>query len=151
MILLLVMYTECMTNENLHLSGKELYDPRKRAVRMKRNGHTHAAVAEAFGVGDSTVRKWWALFKKIGGFKALYPPKRGRKEGQHRCLTTEQEHETRRLITQKSPDQLKLGFALWTRRAVVELIREHFGMTISIHSVGRYLKRWGFTPQKPLK
>ncbi len=106
-----------MKNENLHLTEKELYDLRKRAVRMKRNGHTHAAVAGAFGVGESTVRKWWTLYKQ-GGFQALYPPRRGRTIGRYRRLNSEQERDIRELLVEKTPDQLKLGFALWTQRAV---------------------------------
>ncbi len=139
-----------MKNENLHLTGNELYDLRRRAVRMKLHGHTHTAVAEAFGVGESTVRKWWTLYKQ-GGNAALDPPKRGRQIGRYRRLNSEQEREIRDLIAEKTPDQLKLGFALWTRRAVVELIHDHFGVAIAVRTIGRYLKRWGFTPQEPLK
>jgi len=46
---------------------------------------------------------------------------------------------------------LHLPFALWTRQAVVELIHQRFGIDVSVWTVGRYLKRWGFTPQKPLR
>ncbi len=56
-----------------------------------------------------------------------------------------------RIITDKLPDQLKLPFALWTREAVQQLIAQRFQIDISIWTVGRYLKRWGFTPQKPAK
>ncbi len=139
-----------MSNSNRALSGDQLYDLRKRAVRMKERGHSIRAVADAFDVSPSAVHKWVVLFRQ-GGFKALKPDKRGRKTGQHRNLTVEQEHDICKLIVEKTPDQLKLGFALWTRRAVVELVRRRFGVTIAIRSMGRYLKRWGFTPQKPLK
>ena len=40
---------------------------------------------------------------------------------------------------------------LWTRSAVGELIEQCFGITLSVRGVGVYLKRWGFTPQKPMK
>ena len=106
-----------MKNENLSLTGNKLFDLRKRAVRMKQRGQTNQAVAEAFGVAESTVRRWWSLFNK-GGVRALLPCKRGRKTGSHRSLTPEQEQEIRQLIVEKTPDQLKLPFALWTRRAV---------------------------------
>ncbi len=139
-----------MKNENLRLTGKELYGLRKRAIRMRRTGHTVKAVASAFGVGKSTVDKWWALYRK-GGFEALHPSKRGRKQGQKRRLSAEQESELRVLIAEKTPDQLKMTFALWTRRTVVELIHKLFGLKMPIRTVGDYLKRWGFTPQKPLK
>jgi len=63
----------------------------------------------------------------------------------------EQEEEIKKLICDKTPDQLKLTFALWTRQAVQELIKVRFGIQIAIRTIGTYLKRWGFTPQKPLK
>ncbi len=51
------------------------------------------------------------------------------------------------LITDRHPDELKLPFYLWTRRAVVQLIEQRFGVRYSVHQVGRYLKRWGFAVQ----
>jgi len=49
------------------------------------------------------------------------------------------------------PDQLKLNFALWTRRAVKELEEREFGIVLAITTMGAYLRKWGFTPQKPKK
>lgn len=40
---------------------------------------------------------------------------------------------------------------LWTREAVGMLIEQRFGIKMAVRSVGNYLKRWGFTSQKPLK
>ena len=54
-------------------------------------------------------------------------------------------------MVNKTPDQYRLVFALWTRQAVQELIKIRFGIKMPIRTVGEYLKRWGFTPQKPLK
>ena len=48
------------------------------------------------------------------------------------------------------PDQHKLGFALWTRRAVAQLIKQFWGINIPVRTMGTYLKRWEFTPQKAL-
>lgn len=57
----------------------------------------------------------------------------------------------KRALIDKTPDQLKLPFALWTRDAVKLLIKQRFGIEMPIRTVGEYLKRWGFTPQKPVK
>jgi transposase len=75
----------------------------------------------------------------------------GRKQGDARLLSAEEEKQIRMKIIDKTPDQLKLQYALWTRKAVHELIQREMGVSLSIRSVGLYLKRWGMTPQKPQK
>lgn len=71
--------------------------------------------------------------------------------GEGRTLSPGQEKEVRRLIADKMPDQLKLPFALWTRKAVAQLLEMRFGLKLPVRTMGEYLKRWGFTPQKPIK
>jgi len=66
-------------------------------------------------------------------------------------LNKEQEKKVQKVIRDKCPDQLKLPFALWTRIAVQQLIRELWRSEVPIRTIGDYLKRWNFTPQKPLK
>lgn len=77
--------------------------------------------------------------------------KTGRPPGLRRVLTSEQEKETQRLIRDRTPDELKMPYALWTRQAVRELIQRRYDRELHVRSVGKYLKRWGFTPQKPLR
>jgi len=57
----------------------------------------------------------------------------------------------RRIICDKRPEQLKMEFALWSRAAVMQLIERECGVKLHVRSVGKYLARWGFTPQKPIK
>ncbi len=56
-----------------------------------------------------------------------------------------------RLICDKRPEQLKMDFALWNRGAIRQLIEQECGISMPIRTVGHYLKRWGFTPQKPIR
>jgi transposase len=44
-----------------------------------------------------------------------------------------------------------MSYALWTRQAVSELIEARFAIRLTVRNTGKYLKRWRFTPQKPLK
>ena len=44
-----------------------------------------------------------------------------------------------------------MDFALWTRAAVGQLIEAECKIKLSVRGVGKYLKRWGFTPQKPIR
>jgi len=64
-----------------------------------------------------------------------------------RSLSSSQEVLIRTLMTDKMPDQLKLGFALWTRDAVRELIRQRCGFShAGFERLVNTLKRWGYTP-----
>jgi len=62
-----------------------------------------------------------------------------------------QEEAIQRLIIAKRPDQLKMDFSLWSRAAVGQLIDQEFGIKLQVRSIGKYLTRWGFTAQKPIK
>ncbi len=123
---------------------------RKQAIRLRKKGKTYKEIAGIIGVNNNTVWKWWKKYQ-AGGAKALQAGQRGRPIGINRSLNSLQEDEIKKVICDKTPDQLKLTFALWTRQAVQEFIKQRFGIRIAIRTVGTYLKRWGFTPQKPLK
>jgi hypothetical protein len=66
-------------------------------------------------------------------------------------LTSEQEKKIQQLIRDRTPDQLKLVYALWTRQAVSELTEAVYGVRLTVRNTGKYLKRWGFTPHRPLE
>lgn len=123
-------------------------DLRRRTVKAVREGMTQTEAAQVFGVARPTVTKWVAQYE-AGGTHALKAKRRGRPPGTQ--LAPHQAALTVRLVTDRCPDQLRLPFALWTREAVQQLLAERFGLQVSVWTVGRYLKRWGFTPQKPLR
>jgi len=123
---------------------------RWQAIRLHKRGDTYKAIGEIVGVHPNTVWMWWKRYETEGS-KGLKVKKRGRRDGAKRTLNPSQELEIQKLITENTPDQLKLTFALWTRQAVQEIIQSNFGLRMPIRTVGEYLQRWGFTPQKPLK
>ena len=121
-----------------------------RRFGLKKAGRTYKEIAEITGVHGTTACKWYKAYLR-GGKPAVTIKKRGRPKGSCRTLTQEQEKELQKAIRDKFPDQLKLAFALWTRIAVQQLIKQLWSMDMPIRTVGEYLNRWGFTPQKPLK
>jgi transposase len=102
------------------------------------------------GLSYPTVRAAIDLFD-AGGWAAVRPAVRGRSRGDGRVLTQAQEQAVQRLIIDQRPEQLKMDFSLWSRAAVGQLIEQEFGIKLQVRSVGKYLARWGFTPQKPIK
>ena len=127
-----------------------LYERRKQAVMLFQKGMRRHAIAEIVGVHRLTVGIWIKDWRQ-GGLSALKASPGGRPEGTGRKLLPDDEAELRRLIVDKCPDQLRLPFALWSRQAVQALILERFHVKMSLQAVGDYLKRWGFTPQKPIR
>ena len=90
------------------------------------------------GVHADTVGRWLKLDKK-----SLALQRSGRKKGDGCFLNPEQAERIRRLLIDRTPDQLKMAYALWTRQAVRELIVNETGVELAIRTVGEYLKRWG--------
>jgi transposase len=104
----------------------------------------------ATGASYTSVYTIWRKYQ-AEGLKSITVRTRGNKFGEGRHLTPEQELSIRKQIIDKHPDQLKLDFTLWTRGAVRLLIKQECGFEMPIRTVGEYLKRWGFSPQKPVK
>ena len=144
------MYHRLMKEDTRKLSARTLEQLRKQAIRLKKKGMTYTEIGELVGVRRQTVSEWWKSYQAEGA-QGLKLSKRGVKTGTNRTLNADQEIEVQRTLCDKSPDQLKLTFALWTRQAVRELILKKWNIAMPIRTVGEYLKRWGFTPQKPLK
>jgi transposase len=122
---------------------------RRQVVKAVRAGMTQTQAARTFGASLRAVSKWMRL-DRGGGLRALKLKRRGRRPGAG-CLNARQAERIRGLVIDRLPDQLKLPFYLWTRAAVVALIRREYGIEVSRVTVGRYLKRWGLSPQKPVR
>ncbi len=114
---------------------------------LKKKMGSQQQASEIFGLSVNGVHKIWKRYKE-GGIRNIAQKKRGITSGKK--IKGAQSAEVRRLIKDKLPDQLKLPYGLWTREAVQQLIFEKFGIELSRWQVGRYLKSWGYTPQKPI-
>jgi len=123
---------------------------RRQAVRLYKQRKTRIEIGEYLEVNRQTVGRWIRKYKEEGK-KSLLLQKRGPKTGTLLQLNKETQDRIVKAISKNFPDQLKLPFALWTREAVGELIKEYTGKELDLRQVGRYLKRWGFTPQRPVK
>ncbi len=126
------------------------HERRVQVIRLRKAGMTYDAIAAQTGLSRTGV---FDICKRHAdrGAKALRDAIGGRKVGEGRVLTVEQEREVRQLIRDKTPDQIKLPYALWSRNAVADLIADRFGIHLPVRTMGTYLKRWGFTPQKPIR
>jgi transposase len=123
---------------------------RRRAVHARELGYAVVDIAAILGVREETVSRWYGRYER-GGPELLPGARTGRPIGSGRLLRSEQEQGIRQAIETKSPQELTIPSALWTRQAVRELIRQQVGIRLPIRTVGEYLRRWGYTPQKPVR
>jgi transposase len=136
------------TQDARSLPPKAQEDIRRKAVKAVLDGRKKKEVAEIFGVTRQAIGKWVRAYKK-GGEKALKANPQGRPKGG--TLLPWQAAQIAKTVIDRHPEQLKLPFYLWTRKAVAELIEQRFTIRLSVWTIGRYLKGWGFTPQKPIR
>ncbi|MFZ0736747.1 MAG: IS630 family transposase [Candidatus Acidiferrales bacterium] len=130
------------------LPAKAQEDLRRRVVEAVQRGLSQAEAARIFGVARGTVNRWMGLVERVGR-RALKARRRGRPPVAR--LAPHQAAKTVRYIVGGCPDQLSLPFALWTREAVQALLSRKFDLEVSVWTVGRYLRAWGLTPQKPVR
>jgi transposase len=123
---------------------------RQQAIRLRNQGKRFVDIAAYLGVHRNTVSDWWRQYQQMGE-AALEQQPRGNKLGEGRHLSPDEEVQVQQQMQEHFPDELGIDSALWTRQAVGSLIEQVSGVKMPIRTVGEYLKRWRFTPQKPLK
>ena len=138
------------TTDARKLNQQAQYELRKQVVRLREKGLSNKAISEIVGLSECHISTIWKKFQR-GGLDAIKPGVRGRRHGEQRELNAAQEAGIKKLLVDKTPDQMKLAFALWTRDAVRLAIKQIYGIELPLRTITDYLKRWGFTPQKPTK
>lgn len=138
-----------MNKQDFRNTPQKIQDEiRGRAVKAVLSGESQTFVARLFGVSRQSVNTWVNNYKREGK-QTLISAKRG--NPQETKLKGHQAASIVNLITDRHPEQLKLPFVLWTREAVRDLIYKKYKIKLSVSTVGRYLRKWGFTSQKPAK
>ena len=134
------------------LTKEALAERQMMIIKMLKNGNKVNEISRITGCSINTVYSLGHRYTQCKDKDNFLEIKtRGNKEGTGRTLTLVQENKIKKVIIEKYPDQLKFDFALWTRKAVQMLIKKLFSIDMPIRTVGQYLQRWGYTPQKPMK
>src|SRR5918911_4079095 len=120
---------------------------RRRALFMiERQGLSQGRAAQLVGVHRQTVNTWVKRYRERGEEGVLDGRRVSPRRGKGR-LTAEEADKVRSWIADGTPDRLDLPFALWTSRAVRELIERRLGKRLAPSTVRPYLRRWGMTPR----
>jgi transposase len=132
------------------LSDEALQALRLRALRGIELGYSELELADLLGVCHETISRWWTAYR-ADGLPALPGGRTGRPLGSGRFLSGQQAERIKARIDFHSPEEVGIPHALWTRRAVRDLIRKEFGIDLAERTVGLYLRRWGYTSKRPAR
>ena len=138
------------TTDARKLDQQTQFELRKQVVRLKEKGKNNAEISDIVGLSQSHISTVWQKYQR-GGLDAIEPGVRGRRHGAQRRRSAEQEAGIQKLLLEKTPEQLKLAFALWNRDAVRLAIKHLYGKALPLRTITDDLNHWGFTPQKPVK
>lgn len=143
------MENELKTNAR-HLTQAEQYGLRKSIIRFWKNGMAAREIAIALDVSRSYVYATRKAYNEKG-IAGIKPGKRGRRKGDKRILTPEQEREIQGIIAEKTPEQLKFKECMWSRNNIRSFILQRYKIDLPLSTLGYYLVRWGFSVQRPVK
>ena len=140
-----------MERINMKKSSSEIRKyVRERIIELKGRGYKVKEIGELLDINDDYVRHVEEQYRKNGN---ILPKEkaRGRKTGEKRRLSPEQESEIKFAITEHTPDYWKLPYSLWSREAIQELIELKLKIKMPLRTITDYLKRWSMTCQRPAK
>src|SRR3989442_10239005 len=102
-------------------------------------GETQVAVARSLEVHPVTVAKGVGTYRRRGdgGLARRIAP------GPRPTLTPKQQAQLRRWIIDRTPQQFRFPFALWTLPLIAQLIEQRFGVVLHKTTVARLLARLG--------
>ncbi len=115
------------------------HERRVQVIRLRKAGQTLEEIAQLTGLSKTGVFNICKRHEQHGA-NALQDAPGGRRLGDKRLLSAEQKARVQKLIMDKSPDQLKMPYALWTRQAVAQLIEKHSGVKLQVRTMGQM--RW---------
>lgn len=109
-------------------------DLRSRVIDAYERGEgTQVELAERFGVGEASVKRWLARKRRQGNLEPSKAPGAERK-------VDEDGHEELRHLVEEHPDL--------TRDEYAELLEQRVGVLVSPATLGRMLRRLGVTRKK---
>ncbi len=130
---------------------KERTAKRKKAFKLYQEKVRPCDAARALRLDPCTVARWFRRFAREGE-SAVGERRRGPKPGHAKNkLGPESLRRLDRAIRDKTPEQLKFPFALWSSRAIVEYVGREFKVGISRRTARRYMQKLGYTYQCPVK
>ena len=132
------------------MNRDELFRLRKQVVHLKEKGCSGREIERLTHVRVNRVSEIWHKYLDDGA-GGLKPSAPGRKTGEKTLLTPARETEIKRLLIEKTPDELNMPYSLWTRQIASDFIKREYGVRLSLRCMTNYFRKWGFVCKAPLR
>lgn len=128
------------------LNPAQLFSLRKKVIQFLKNGNSTTDAAQVFSLNVRQIEKIWSAYLAAGeDIEKLRPQACGRKKASGRLLEDSETQDIRSDLITSSPEQHGLDSHLWTRDAIIRLIDQEYGKSVSARSLTNYLKEWGLS------
>lgn len=138
-----------MDNRQISLSQLSILR-RKVVMAVVQEGYSQKEAGKLFGFSKTSVSHYVRTYREQGEDSFHYK-KRGRKEFEKSLLSFEDQKVVMELVDKHTPEELGIDCVLWTRRSVRELIINKYEVNYSKKTIGKLLRKWGFTTKKPIQ
>ncbi|MVV47031.1 sulfate adenylyltransferase subunit CysD [Pseudomonas sp. PB120] len=132
------------------LSVVQINKLRLRAVQLRIGGSTLKAINQDTGLSSPTIISAYKAWQ-AGGWSAVPVRERGRKQGEGRSLSAEQEQNIYLLLVSTPPERHQLPFLLWQLEAMQALVKRLHGIDLPERTAAHYLQRWQLNAERPAK
>ena len=113
---------------------KSLHTLRLQIVRLHETGRSNREIAQITGLTEECISRTLKKYREKG-LEGLTPQKRGRRFGVGRVLNQEQEEKIRKILEEKTPDQVNLPFPLWSRDNIAMLIEDNLRVKMPLRTI----------------
>lgn len=132
------------------LSVPQINTLRLRAVQLRIGGSTLKAISLDTGLSSPTIIAAYKAWQ-AGGWSAVPVRDRGRKQGEGRTLSAEQEKRVYLLLVSTLPERHQLPFPLWHLEAMQALVKQLHAIDLPERTAAHYLQRWQLNAERPAK
>jgi transposase len=137
--------------DNRRLSPSQLTVLRRKVVEaVIEQGYKQSEVSRMLKISANSVSNYIRSYRQRG-LESLTYKARGAPVSATSKISVSIENNLKETIEHHTPDTLDLPCVLWTRKAVQEYLKLTYKIEYSKSTIGRLLRKWGFSPQKPIK
>lgn len=133
-----------------HLTVPQINTLRVRAVQLRIAGNTLKAISHDTGLSPPTIIAAYKAWQR-GGWNAVPVRERGRKQGEGRTLSAQQEQHIYHLLVSTPPERHQLPFLLWQLEAMQALVKRLHDIALPERTAAHYLQRWLLNAERPAK